>query len=446
MDAHSSASGAATGAGKQLVKALLSLIKGLRNGLLYGTKIRLPHALVMTVLFKQGQLSKKLQSILQVTFEHASKLGLYVVIYKLCLKALALLQNMDGRQTEHISPWNPAIAGAIGASIVWRRYSSVNMQILMYLLGRTLVGAVRALAKEGVWPLTQFQFKEHGFPLVSVLTWAAVMYLHQNHKEALQGSLSSSMDFLYHESDQWHSWRDFVPSPSSAFVTSVTLLKDVLGVDLVDKLSEPIDAILSPSYSSPKLLLYSILPVLFGALGIPSHRARDMLDLSQSGSAPEPTSSQCATSASESTMALDQAERGRANGAKSVTFASPQDHVVTETGTSAFRPTPTTASSRKTTTPNNSYSSDFSFYTPSPQTEGPLLKTLERETAVSGTSTGGTSGAGKDSTSSNHENSPAHLSRLPSSPVSSSDSGRSSTEPYTSGNSPAPAKREGTSQ
>lgn len=35
-------------------KSILSIIKGLRNGAVYGIKIRLPHALVMTFLFRSG--------------------------------------------------------------------------------------------------------------------------------------------------------------------------------------------------------------------------------------------------------------------------------------------------------------------------------------------------------------------------------------------------------
>lgn len=35
-----------------LFRDLLSIIKGFRNGLVYGFKIRFPHALVMTFLFR----------------------------------------------------------------------------------------------------------------------------------------------------------------------------------------------------------------------------------------------------------------------------------------------------------------------------------------------------------------------------------------------------------
>ncbi len=36
-------------------RPLLEIIKGIRNGIVYGCKIRFPHALVMTILFKQGR-------------------------------------------------------------------------------------------------------------------------------------------------------------------------------------------------------------------------------------------------------------------------------------------------------------------------------------------------------------------------------------------------------
>lgn len=34
---------------------ILSIIKGFRNGAVYGAKIRFPHALVMTFLFQNGR-------------------------------------------------------------------------------------------------------------------------------------------------------------------------------------------------------------------------------------------------------------------------------------------------------------------------------------------------------------------------------------------------------
>ena len=34
---------------------ILAIIKAVRNGLVYGTKVRFPHALVMVLLFKTGR-------------------------------------------------------------------------------------------------------------------------------------------------------------------------------------------------------------------------------------------------------------------------------------------------------------------------------------------------------------------------------------------------------
>jgi hypothetical protein len=36
---------------------ILSVLRGFRNGVVYGCKIRFPHALVMTLLFKEGRLA-----------------------------------------------------------------------------------------------------------------------------------------------------------------------------------------------------------------------------------------------------------------------------------------------------------------------------------------------------------------------------------------------------
>ncbi len=34
----------------------LAIVKGIRNGIVYGVKIRFPHALVMSILFGRGKL------------------------------------------------------------------------------------------------------------------------------------------------------------------------------------------------------------------------------------------------------------------------------------------------------------------------------------------------------------------------------------------------------
>jgi hypothetical protein len=71
---------------EELQAIFLSLIGGAR----YGIKIRLPHALVMTLLFRRDlSAQKKLQSILRLAVEHATNLAAFACIYK---STLALLK------------------------------------------------------------------------------------------------------------------------------------------------------------------------------------------------------------------------------------------------------------------------------------------------------------------------------------------------------------------
>ena len=66
---------------------LLAILSGLIGGAKYGVKIRLPHALVMTLLFRNDLSSKeKVQSILKLVVEHATNLGCFATIYKVSTK------------------------------------------------------------------------------------------------------------------------------------------------------------------------------------------------------------------------------------------------------------------------------------------------------------------------------------------------------------------------
>ena len=72
-------------------------------------------------------------------------------------------------------------------------------------MSRVLEGCVKKLAKAGSIPSFD------AFPYISMLCWGVVMYLFEDDKSVLQGSLQSSMNFLYKDSDQVRGWRDFVP-------------------------------------------------------------------------------------------------------------------------------------------------------------------------------------------------------------------------------------------
>jgi len=123
---------------------------------------------------------------------------------------------MGGMQelvTQRQHPIQGAIAGYVCGAIVWgRAKSAVSYQICLYLLSRNIVGAIQHQVHQG--RLTS----RNGFRQFAAITWAVVMYLFELDTSCLQESLASSMTFLYHDSDNWADWRDFVPFalPASA--------------------------------------------------------------------------------------------------------------------------------------------------------------------------------------------------------------------------------------
>jgi peroxisomal membrane protein 4 len=135
-------------------------------GIVYGIKIRFPHALIMTFLFRSGpyvppaqtvssakegppgcsavarvplcgyrgfgqmltsRLSKKFEGIFKLTFQHARNLGLFVVIYKTLMYA----QKMSrGGREEKIDPF---VAGLVGGGYIFGNDSAVVQQVPTYL-------------------------------------------------------------------------------------------------------------------------------------------------------------------------------------------------------------------------------------------------------------------------------------------------------------------------
>ncbi|TMW68590.1 hypothetical protein Poli38472_006058 [Pythium oligandrum] len=213
-----------------MMEAALSVLRGVRNGTFYGTKIRAPHAFVMVFLFQRGTLREKLHGVVRLTFEHSKNLALFVGIYKAVLAVLRHHKEMVegsvttevGKPAEH---WHAAVAGAVGGYLIWGRYSGVNYQIAMYLFARVIIGAARVLAKRGIYPFAQHKFKDV-YPVFVTAVWASVMWLYENEGASLHPSLRKSMDFLYDESCRWSAGvSDFLPSPATAAVFLLTWME-----------------------------------------------------------------------------------------------------------------------------------------------------------------------------------------------------------------------------
>ncbi|XP_077979205.1 peroxisomal membrane protein 4-like [Glandiceps talaboti] len=180
-------------------KEALAVVKGLRNGAVYGVKIRAPHAFVMTFLFREGSILEKLRAIARMTYQHSSNLATFVFIYK----ALTAMMKWSESQKK---PYHSFIAAFIGGYYVFGQNNPVNKQINMYLLSRILFGLVNLGVKKGVIKKPKFDV----FPWFAALVWGIVLWEFEYHRETLQPSLQSSMTYLYDDSNVWHNLRDFL--------------------------------------------------------------------------------------------------------------------------------------------------------------------------------------------------------------------------------------------
>ena len=189
---------------------------------------RVPHALVMTVLFRSDLTSmEKLRNIFKLAAEHATNLAAFAAIYKSLLlllkwssRSLLLEQNeknigkvllkliIDGPRIGQESMagmighpqrnFHALLSGAVGGYFVWGSYSSVNHQIILYLLSRVLV-ALSKRALECFSPHTRGQILKNprAYRLFSSAVWGLVMILFEDTPHILHPSLKKSMDEIY---------------------------------------------------------------------------------------------------------------------------------------------------------------------------------------------------------------------------------------------------------
>ncbi|XP_006202704.1 peroxisomal membrane protein 4 isoform X1 [Vicugna pacos] len=184
---------------KRRYHAVLAMLKGFRNGAVYGAKIRAPHALVMTFLFRSGSLQEKLRAILQATYTHSRNLASFVFTYKgLC----ALQSHLQG-ETYQVHSF---LAAFIGGLLVFGNNSTINSQINMYLMSRILFALCRLGVEKGYIPEPRWEPSR----LFNGLVWGLVLWLFEYHRPTLQPSLQSSMTYLYEDSNVWHDISDFL--------------------------------------------------------------------------------------------------------------------------------------------------------------------------------------------------------------------------------------------
>ena len=182
---------------------LNALLNALISGGRYGVKIRLPHAFVMTFLFRQDlSIQDKLKVIAKATSSHASNLALFAFVYKFVL----FLQKFRRKQLGSTPAGEPQhaidaiIGGALGGYFIWGRYSAVNYQINLYLFSRVIIGGILYAKQRGLLSFIENtrndDNKGSAYPIFSSAVWGLVMYLFE--KDApLHPSLKRSMEEIY---------------------------------------------------------------------------------------------------------------------------------------------------------------------------------------------------------------------------------------------------------
>jgi peroxisomal membrane protein 4 len=167
---------------------LLSALRGCRNGLEYAAKIRGAHCLVMILLYRRNQsLRSNVEFMFRAAREHGVNLAVFVFLFKMLR---CQLENRAGLSRG----WSSFISGGINGALVWGRdRSAINYQVVLYLLSRITTGLIHHEVKEGNLPNVQ------GFKPMAAFVWAVVMFLFAVDPDSLQGSLRSSMEFLYND-------------------------------------------------------------------------------------------------------------------------------------------------------------------------------------------------------------------------------------------------------
>ncbi|KAF2682664.1 mitochondrial carrier [Lentithecium fluviatile CBS 122367] len=198
---------------------VLTLVKGIRNGIVYGTKVRFPHALVMIFLFRSGSLRSKAWLVFKATRQHARNLGLFALVYKSSM--LFLRHTSPTGKERH---YDAFLAGLLGGYTVFGRtiHNSVSQQIVIYVFARVCLALAKLTVQPkgvgkiegggGGWGLlgegeARHRIVKNGWPAFASLSWAMVMYLFRWHPETVQSSLRSSMSYIYVQSDDWDSLR-----------------------------------------------------------------------------------------------------------------------------------------------------------------------------------------------------------------------------------------------
>ncbi|KAN0121546.1 Tim17/Tim22/Tim23/Pmp24 family domain containing protein [Russula decolorans] len=186
----------------------LAVLKGARNGFVYGFKVRFPHALIMAILFGRGDWRERFKVILRASKQHATNLAKFVAIYK---SLLVLQRRLNGGKGQR--PHDSFFAGLLGGYVVFGERNAINEQIVLYVCSRVLASFIprarspHAPATTGGGAVKPIPPDSRYFSVFAAITWGAVMWLFQHRGETIQPGMFNSMTYLYRDSERWQNLR-----------------------------------------------------------------------------------------------------------------------------------------------------------------------------------------------------------------------------------------------
>lgn len=184
----------------------LAILKGGRNGFVYGVKVRFPHALIMAILFGRGDWKRRLGVIYRTTRQHAMNLAKFVSLYKIFL---LIQKKVNGGKERSADTF---VAGLLGGYLVFGDRSAVNEQIVLYVVSRVVASFIPRSSSPYSTPPASSPSSPSGkplppnsryFSLFAALSWGAVMWLFKNREQTIQPGMFNSMTYLYRDSETW---------------------------------------------------------------------------------------------------------------------------------------------------------------------------------------------------------------------------------------------------
>lgn len=214
------------------LQPLLSILKGVYHGMLYGGKLRFIHSLATALLYHRSSdsVSSVLLKVLRDTRTHAFTLGKYVGLYKTFLLVFRSLHSSASSPTKSATAsrvpsadsfWAGVLAGVL---VYGRDKHPIPKQIVMYLISRVAL-ALANLALNSLYPISRTSsslptslpttttatttkivakrtaLSNMSWAITSGLTWGMVMYIFEFDRSTLQSSLRRSMEYLYEDSN-----------------------------------------------------------------------------------------------------------------------------------------------------------------------------------------------------------------------------------------------------